>query len=215
MKGRNFCMKTIKLISLLILIPLSACGAIDHFLSSETLDIVVDEPELTSIFLGYPIFTGNRHDFNPDPSIQFDLRHNPRFLNFEHPLFLADEVTDEDIINWITVYLHGEVFLSWRASVLAGDQFDPAEDLPWAIINLDNGNQISISLRGATRAPGDTFVIAYRRQNSDVPHQRDLDWFDIAYAIFVLDDTTLEWQGFVKNNEGNYMLRYLEQSPFN
>ena len=162
-------------------------------------------PELDSIFLGYPIFTGNRDDHSQDQDhlgfIRFDLRHNFRFLEFDHPIFPADEVTDEDIINWATMRL-GEIFLpGWESPF-------------WAVINLDNGNQLAIELVGSTYAHEDTFVVAYRRQESDASNQRDIGWFDIAYGIFVLGDTTIDWRGFTKDNEGNYVLRDFNQSPF-
>jgi len=229
-------MKAVKFITFLALplVTLSACQAIENFsgtLSSEAPNIVVENSELTSLFLGHDVFTGNGHDRDQNPYIDFDLRYNPRFLDFLHPIFPANEVMDEDIINWITIYLYSEIFLPWHDTIgvdygleATSEQeqalhkseadFDPLGGYPWGIIHLDNGNQIAISLEGATRVPGDTFVISYRRQDSDAPIQSTLDWFDIASGFLILGDEEIEWYGFIEGDEGCHNLSRLRQSPF-
>jgi len=179
-------------------------------------EITQDFSELESIFLGHDIFLGSYEDRDDDPHIHFDLRYNERYLAFDHPIFPADEVTDEEIINWITAYLYGEYFFPWEEARRLNDPafFNWSVPFPWAVINLDDGSQLVVETSGGTRRMADTFLIAYRQQNSEAPYQRYVGWVDTAYAIFIVGDPTLQWRDFIEGNEGDTIVRYLRHGPF-
>jgi len=132
------------------------------------------EEDLESIFLGHPIFIATYSTRNDDwhDDYGFDLRHNQRYLDFDHVIFSVDRVTNEDIINWATTYLRS----------YAGE--------PWGIINLDNGNQLHIqSFNGGT-----SFVVNYREQENDTADQFRADWWTIASGQFDLNTRSIAWQ---------------------
>ena len=161
-------------------------------IDSEDFDITDKSVDLDSIFLGRLIFIGNQYDFNQNPDIQYDLRYNPRFLEFNHPIFSADEVTDEEIMNWARMNLNsGIMSFNNHTFVMSDSKVDPF----WAVINLDNGKQIAI-----VQITDNGFGIAYRQQNSTAPVQKYIDWWDIDYGIFSLSESTIEWQNLTRNN---------------
>jgi len=145
-------------------------------IDSEDFDITDKSVDLDSIFLGRLIFIGNQYDFNQNPDIQYDLRYNPRFLEFNHPIFPADEVIDEEIINWAIVYLREQEVESW------------------GIINLDNGNQLQIQVFSSHTMVSDSFTISYRQQKNEYANKARADWWDIAFGRFDLESENITWE---------------------
>jgi len=139
------------------------------------------EEDLESIFLGHPIFIGRDYYYSTDrhPDYEFDLRHNRRYLDFDHIIFPADQITDEDIINWSVTYLRRQ-----------GD---------WGIINLDNGNQLQVQVFSSQFAVNDTFTISYREQENNSADQSRADWWTIAHGQFSIDSELIGWQDLEEN----------------
>ena len=126
-----------------------------------------DPLELESLFLDHPIFITSHSQDGPASS---NLRANERYWEFEHVIFPADAVTDEDIMNWARVYL----------SEYGGEAI--------GVINLDNGNQLMIQVFSSHVKVNDSFTIHYQPQP-------DQDWFIIAtgFYSFGLGDTSIQW----------------------
>jgi len=148
-------------------------------------EIIEEQPEeeRESIFLGHPIFIGYNYYYSIDrhPDYGFDLRHNQRYLDFDHVIFPADQVTNEDIMNWAIVYLRRQGVESW------------------GIINLDNGNQLHIWVFSSQAAVNDTFTVNYREQENDSANQWRADWWTIAHGQFSLDSEFIRWQDLEEN----------------
>jgi len=148
----------------------------------------VIEDELESIFLGHPIFIAHdRTDYD----------------EFEHVIFSADAVTDQDIINWFKVYFQERAQL----------------DSTLAIINLDNQTQLAIRIESSRYVQFDRMLISYRHLMSNAPYQDNDMWWDIALGRFALGlaDEGIRWEGFVESRfaEGVYVIRALSDSPLN
>ena len=150
--------------------------------------------EVDSIFTGYSIFIGQARDRHRRHA--YDLRYNQRYLEFNHNIFSAFDIRDKDIINWAFNYLR-----------YSNSRY-------WAVINLDNKNQIVIHLTNSPHAFRDIAIISYRQQESDAMIQSTIDWWDIATATISINDTTISWEGFVETETGELIIRQLEQSPF-
>lgn len=76
-------------------------------------------------------------------------------------------------------------------------------------LNLDNGNQLFILSRDAI-----AYTIAYREQENETADQTVLDWWSIASGVVDIHTNTVSWQGFVEDEDGNFVIRPLARSPF-
>jgi len=143
-----------------------------------------EQPEkLESIFLGHPIFISNWTTLEYDWHDIYgaDLRHNQRYQNFDHVTFPANQVTDEDIINWAVTHLRVQ-------GIESG-----------AIINLDNGNQLYIWVFSSQAAVNDSFAVSYREQENETANQFNRDWWTIASGRFSLGYDFIRWHDLEEN----------------
>jgi len=76
------------------------------------------------------------------------------------------------------------------------------------LISLNNGNEIAITLADQV-----VFLISYREQDNETANTQHPAWWSIALGTIDIRNNLIQWEGFVENINGVFVVESLSRNP--